>query len=390
MNAPRDLPGYGRKWQHMSDLLYERMGIVGTGLIGGSLGMAAMASGAVGKVLGSDADPSMLAKALELGAVEEAYEDLEEMVTLCDLVVVAVPVRAIPGVLERIAPALRAGATVSDVGSVKEGVVKAAAGILPSRCHFVGGHPLAGSEQRGVEFAHPDLFREAYYVLTPTGDCDAAAYSRLHALITSLGARVIAMEPRLHDRAVSVVSHVPHILAMALMNLALRRAEEYPLLRLAAGGFRDVTRIAASDPRLWLDILAENRDAVGETLSEVVENLQHINDLLARGREAELFSWLERASSGRRNLAPALRESLGEMYILSLPVEDRPGVISEVTLTVGDLGINIDDLELVHPLESGQGILRLSITGEEEARRAAEALRARGYRVTVGKAVGER
>ncbi len=374
----------------MAGIIYERVGIVGTGLIGGSLGMALRATGAVGAVLGSDADARMLRRALEVGAVQEAVERPEEMVLRCDLVLVAVPVRAIPEVLQRIAPSLRPGTTVSDVGSVKEGVVKAAAGILPSGCHFVGGHPLAGSEQRGVEFADPDLFREAYYVLTPTSDCDAKAYSRLHALLTSLGARVIAMDPRLHDRAVSVVSHVPHVMAMALMNLALRRAEEYPLLKLAAGGFRDVTRIAASDPRLWLDILTENRTAVGETLAEVIANLQDIRELLREGREEELLGWLERASAGRRNLAPALKESLGEMYLLSLPVEDRPGVISEVTLTVGDMGINIDDLELVHPLENGQGILRLSITGEENARRAAEALRARGYRVTLGKAIGER
>lgn len=373
----------------MTELLYERVGIVGTGLVGGSLGLAMRECGAVGSVLGSDADAAMLRRAREVGAVEEAFENPEEMVPLCDLVLVAVPVRAIPGVLKRIAPFLRPGTTVSDVGSVKEGVVRAAAGILPSRCHFVGGHPLAGSEQRGVEFATPDLFQEAYYVLTPTEDCDAEAYSRLHALLTSLGARVIAMEPRLHDRAVSVVSHVPHVLAMALMNLALRRAEEYPLLRLAAGGFRDVTRIAASDPRLWLDILAENREAVEETLAEVIENLERVRGFLRQGSEDELFSCLESASAGRRNLAPALRESLGEMYLLTLPVEDRPGVISEVTLTVGDMGINIDDLELVHPLESGQGILRLSITGEENARRAAKALRGRGYRVTLGRAMGE-
>ncbi len=370
--------------------IYECVGIIGTGLIGGSLGLAIRAAGTAGRILGSDSDTGMLERALRAGAVQEAFELPEEMASRCDLVVVAVPVRAIPAVLERIAPALRAGCTVSDVGSVKEGVVRAAERTLPAGCHFVGGHPLAGSEQRGVDFADPDLFREAYYVLTPTAECDAGVYSRLHALLTSLGARVIAMEPRLHDRAVSVISHVPHVMAAALMNLALRRAEEYPLLRLAAGGFRDVTRIAASDPRLWLDILAENREAVDRTLQEVVEELMRVRESLREGREDELFSWLEKASAGRRSLAPALREVLPELFVLTLPVEDRPGVISEITLTVGDMGINIDDLELVHPLESGQGILRLSITGEEAARQAVQALRRLGYRVTMGRAVGER
>lgn len=373
----------------MADRIYERVGILGTGLIGGSLGLAMQAVGAVGRVLGYDEDGYMLKKALSCGAIQEAFDDPCRLVSDCDLVMVAVPVRAIPGVLARIAPALKTGTTVSDVGSVKEGVVEAAGRVLPPGCHFIGGHPLAGSEQRGVDFADPELFREAYYVLTPTGECDAEAYSKLHALLTSLGTRVIAMEPRLHDRAVSVISHLPHVLAMGLMNLALRRAEEYPLLRLAAGGFRDVTRIAASDPRLWLDILMENREAVEESLMEIIEDLSRILHLLREGEEEELLSWMDRASAGRRNLAPALRESLAELFVLSLPVEDRPGVISDITLTVGEMGINIDDLELVHPLEIGQGILRLSVTGEDNARRAAEALRAKGYRVTVGKALGE-
>jgi len=373
----------------LREVQYRCVGILGTGLIGGSLGMALRAEKAAGLVLGYDRDAEMLSRALERGAVEEAEDSPRRLASRCDLVIVAVPVRSIPGVLEEIAPALQPGATVSDVGSVKGSVVREASRIIPRECHFVGGHPMAGSEQRGVEFADPDLFRGAYYVLTPTRECDAAAYARLHALLVSLGARVLAMDADLHDRAVSVISHLPHLMAMGLMNLALRRAEEYPLLSLAAGGFRDVTRIAASDPGLWLDIVMENREAVGETLREMIDTLEEIAGMMAEGREDELRGWMEAASTGRQNLAPALRESLPELYRLTLLVEDRPGVISDITLTVGELGINIDDLELVHPLESGLGILRLSITGEEASRRAMEALRGKGYRVTSGRALGE-
>lgn len=373
----------------MVDEHFQKVGILGTGLIGGSLGLALRAEGVAGRVLGYDRDGRMLEKALERGAVEEAAGSAEELASGCDLVMVAVPVRSIPGVLREIAPALRPGTTVSDVGSVKGPVVREAMKIIPGNCHFVGGHPMAGSEQRGVEFADPDLLKGAYYVLTPTPDCDDAAYARLHAMLVSLGARVVAMDADIHDRAVSVISHLPHLMAMGLMNLALRRAEEYPLLSLAAGGFRDMTRIAASDPGLWLDIIMENREAVGETLKEMMGTLEEIAGMIEEGREQELVEWMEAASTGRQNLAPALRESLPELYRLTLLVEDRPGVISDITLTVGELGINIDDLELVHPLESGQGILRLSITGEEASRRAMEALRRRGYRVTSGRALGE-
>jgi len=367
---------------------YERVGIMGTGLIGGSLGLALRVEGAAGKVIGFDADAAMLSGALDRGAVEEAAGSLAELAAGCDLLFVAVPVRAIPAVLREAAPALRPGTTISDVGSVKERVVETAQKVLQRGCHFIGGHPLAGSEQRGVGFADPQLFRDAYYVLTPSGECDAGAYSRLHALLASLGARVIAMEPRQHDRAVSVISHLPHVMAMSLMNLALERAEEYPVLRLAAGGFRDMTRIAASDASLWLDILMENREAVSESMGECVEAMRRIAELLEAGDEEELVRWMRRASSGRQSIAPVLGESLAGFYSVILAVDDRPGVISDVTLTVGEMGINIEDIELMHPLESGQGLLRLTITGEEDAQRATEALRGKGYRANIGKTLG--
>jgi prephenate dehydrogenase len=367
---------------------YRCAGILGTGLVGGSLGLALHHVGATARVLGYDADEDMLDEALRCGAVDQEMRSVRELAAFCDLIFIAVPVRSIPGVLEEMAPHLQAGTTLSDVGSVKEKVVMSALEILPKGCHFIGGHPLTGSEQRGVEFADPHLFMDAYYVLTPTSESDADAYTRLHALLTSLGARVIAMDPLQHDRAVSVISHLPHIMAMGLMNLALTRAEEYPLLRLAAGGFRDMTRIAASNPGIWLDIIIENRDAVEESLEECISIMRRLSELLEGGREEELTAWMQNASTGRQNLAPALKESLAELYGLTLAVENRPGVLSDVTLTVGEMGINIVDIELVHPLESGQGLLKVSISGEEAAQRASEALKARGYRLTVGKILG--
>lgn len=367
---------------------YRCAGIIGTGLIGGSLGLALRREGAAEKVLGYDADAAMIEQALRCGAVDLEAANVRELAEACDLIFIAVPVRSIPRILEEVATSLRPGTTLSDVGSVKEKVVEAAAEILPPGCHFIGGHPLAGSEQRGVEFADPHLFRDAYYVLTPTPACDAEAYSRLHALLTSIGARIIAMDPHKHDRAVSVISHLPHIMAMGLMNLALERAEEYPLLRLTAGGFRDMTRIAASNPGIWLDILLENREAVEESLEECISAMRRIGDMLEKGEEEELTAWMECASSGRQSLAPALRESLAGLYNLTLAVEDRPGVISDVTLTVGEMGINIVDIELVHPLESGHGLLKVSISGEDAASRAAEALKGKGYRLNISKALG--
>jgi prephenate dehydrogenase len=368
--------------------LYRSVGIVGTGLIGGSLGLALRRSGRVGRVLGYDVQPGMLREALRRGAVEEAADSVEDLAENCELLFIAVPVRSIPVVLRKAAPFLREGATVTDVGSVKEPVVREAEKAVSPGRHFIGGHPMAGSEQKGVEFSDPFLFQDAYYVLTPPDDCDAEVFSRLHALLSSLGARVVAMTPEQHDRAVSVISHLPHVLAVTLMNLALDGAEDDPLLRLAAGGFRDMTRIASSDSRLWLDIIVENRKALGDSLEKFLGRLEKVARWLEEGREEELVDWLERARSGRQELAAALREILADMYHITLAVENRPGVISDVTLTIGSMGINIDDLELVHPLEDGEGLLRLTLSGREEAERAAEALRRKGYRLSMGKALG--
>jgi prephenate dehydrogenase len=369
--------------------LYSCVGIIGTGLIGGSLGLALRRGDVVDRVMGYDVDAAMIEEALNRGAMDEAAGSIEGIASACDLIFIAVPVRSIPEVLQALAKHVKAGTTISDVGSVKEKVVETAREVLPRGCHFIGGHPLTGSEQRGADFADPHLFNDAYYVLTPLSDCDAEAYSSLHALITDLGARVLAMQPLQHDRAVSVISHLPHLMAMGLMNLALERAEEYPLMRLAAGGFRDMTRIAASSSGIWLDILMENREAVEESLRECISIMKRIENILEEGREEELVRWMENARSGRQNLAPALRESLADMYHLTLAVEDRPGVISDVTLTVGEMGINIVDLELVHPLESGQGLLRLMIDGQDDAMRAEKALRGKDYRVTLSRVLGE-
>jgi len=377
-------PGFGRpRWEGP---VVERVGVVGTGLIGGSLGLAVRKRSLAREVLGYDADPGMAEEAERRGAVTRRAS-LEELATACGLVFLAVPVRAIPEVLGELAPHLREGALVTDVGSVKGPVVRRAAELVPPGRCFIGGHPMAGSERRGVEFADPDLFQEAYYILTPSSDCPTEAYSFLHTFLSSLGARVLAMDPGQHDRAVAVISHLPHLLAMGLMNLVLDRAEEYPLLKLAAGGFRDVTRIAASDPRLWLDILVENREAVLSTLDSFAGTLSWVRELLAAGDEGALLAFLERASRGRAQLVPALREQAEELYYLTVAVENRPGVISAVTMALGERGINIEDLDLVHPLESGAGLLRLAVRGEGEAREALQALRERGFRSVLSRAV---
>lgn len=343
----------------------RRAAVVGTGLIGGSIGLGLRARG--WHVTGRDADPGRAARAVELGALDAVGDD-----PAAELTFVATPVSAV--VAEAKAVLAAGGGVVTDVGSVKAPVV---AGVADPR--FVGGHPMAGSEQEGVDGARPDLFEGATWVLTPAPGTDATAYTQVRAVVTSLGAEVLALPPDRHDHLVAKVSHVPHLTAAALMVQAAENAEEHAaLLRLAAGGFRDMTRIAAGHPGIWPDICTENREAIVKALDELVAALSSMRDLVVLGDRPGLLEALERARHARTNL-PARAAQPEELAELRVPVQDRPGALAEVTTLLGELGVNIFDVEIAHSSEGPQGVLLLVVDASATAG-VRRALAGRGYR----------
>jgi prephenate dehydrogenase len=325
----------------------RRAGVVGTGLIGGSIGLALRRRG--WHVTGDDRDPARAARALELGALDAVGLDPDAEITF-----LATPVQA---VADAARAALAAGpGIVTDVGSVKSSIVAAVADR-----RFLGGHPMAGSEQEGVDGADPDLFAGALWVLTPTAATDDATYAAVRAVIRSLGADVVALTPEHHDALVAVVSHVPHLTAASLMHLADDKATEHrALLRLAAGGFRDMTRIAAGHPGIWPDICAENRDAIVDVLDGLMGSLQQVRQVIVDDDRAGLLAVLERARAARVNL-PSRVASAGDLCEVRVPVPDRPGVLAEVTTLAGALDVNIADLEIAHSSEGDQGVLILLV-----------------------------
>ncbi len=346
----------------------QRATIIGTGLIGASIGMALRASG--WSVSGTDQDAANAARALELGALDAVGVDPESAITF-----VAVPVRAIPTEVRN--ALAQTGGIVTDVGSVKASVVSEVADP-----RFVGGHPMAGSEQLGVEGATPDLFEGAVWVLTPVAGTDSDHYSTVASVVRLLGAEVVALAPERHDALVAVVSHVPHLTAAALMGIADERAEEHAaLLRLAAGGFRDMTRIAAGTPTIWPDICNENQSAIVEVIDRLTEELGRLRAMVADGDDRQLLATLERAQSARRNL-PNRVVRPAEVAEVRVPVPDRDGVIAEVATLASEMAINIADIEVTHSIEGDRGVLILLVDTER-----AEAFRAglveRGYRPTV-------
>lgn len=325
--------------------------VIGTGLIGGSVGMALRQRG--WHVTGRDSDPERASKALKLGALDAIGDDPEAAITF-----VATPVRS---VVDEVRAALAKGpGLVTDVGSVKQPLVAAVDAVARGR--FVGGHPMAGSEQEGVEGAAPDLFQGATWVLTPTAETSAAAYAQVQQVVGSLGADVVALPPDQHDALVAVVSHVPHLTAATLMRLAASRGDEHQaLLRLAAGGFRDMTRIAAGNPAIWPDICSENRQAIAEVLDDLIGALGQVREVVLGDDRSELLGVLEEARSARVNLPVHIGET-DDLREVRVPVPDRPGVLAEVTTAATELGVNIIDLEIAHSAEGHRrGVLILLV-----------------------------
>jgi prephenate dehydrogenase len=324
--------------------------VVGLGLIGSSLALALKTVG--WQVTGEDLDPLTTQAALEAHVISDSVMTQDHA-----LLVIATPAGAVAGVanelLERFdSPTLIA----TDVAGVKSSIV---AGVPDER--FLGGHPMAGSEQRGLQGARFDLFRGCTWVLTPTPVTSPAMYSALHGYLREIGASVVAIDADDHDRLVALASHVPHLLAGALMNEATKTAEQDPvLLQLAAGGFRDMTRIAAGDPAIWPDILFENREAIGQTLAALEERLEDLRRALASDGRATIERSLHSAAVARRQL-PGRALSSDNLAYLRLAVSDQPGVLATVTRAASELQVNIYDIEIAHGIEGVGGTLLLAV-----------------------------
>lgn len=346
----------------------RRANVIGAGLVGGSIGLALGRQG--WHVTGSDLDPGRARRAVELGAFHEIGLDLDAAVTF-----VATPVSAVVPAVE-----LALGETsgwVTDVGSVKAPMLP-----LMSDPRFVGGHPMAGSELEGVEGARGDLFEGRTWVLTPVAETDNDVYTGVRSIVGSFGAEVVAIPPDRHDSMVAVVSHVPHLASATLMQLAEERSSEHrALLRLAAGGFRDMTRVAAGHPGIWPDICAENRVAIVDELDRLIESLGGIRDVVERSDRDGLMKVLESARSARLNL-PARFSHPGELGEIRVPIPDRTGELARVTTLATDLDVSIFDIEIAHSSEGPEGVLILTVElalGE----RLVGGLMAHGYRPTL-------
>jgi prephenate dehydrogenase len=358
------------------------LAVVGTGLIGASVALAARRAG-VEDVRGYDPDEAALAGAVERGAVEAAGS-LAQAVGGAELTVVAAPVARLAASVAEVLEA--SSGTVTDVGSTKGAVVRAAR----SDARFIGGHPVCGSEARGPENARAELFDGATWFLTPVAQTDPERYRMLHAFVAAVGAVPVAVDPDAHDRLVALTSHLPHALANLLVNQAgATRIDGHEPLAAAGGSLRDMTRVAGANPRIWIDIFLDNADAVRKSLGEHRRRIEQLEAALGSGDAGFLARWIAEASGNRRRMLADAYEDPGALQRLRVHVPDRPGVLAGITQALGAERINIEDFELHHMSPERGGVLTVLVTGEEPARRAAELLEAQGYGVVVSPVVDE-
>jgi prephenate dehydrogenase len=353
-----------------------RIAVIGVGLIGGSIGLAARERlGAT--VAGVSRRPSALQLALERGAVDRAADTIEDAVSDAEAVFVAVPVGLLAQSIATVLAAAPADCVVSDVGSTKRAVVSA---IDDER--FVGGHPLAGAETAGVEHARGDLFEGATWYLTPTARTSGMLYERLHRLLHALGARPAAIDADTHDAILASVSHLPHVLANVLVSQAANALETGGEERLPATGpsFRDATRVAGASSAIWTDIYLSNRDALGVQIDDTIARLREVREALSTADATALTAWNDTAAADRRRLIEAQLAG-GALVELRASVPNRPGVIAQLALELGRAGVNITDMALYPAPDMTSGVVALWIAGEHPARRAHELVSSLGFPV---------
>ncbi|HEU4738803.1 MAG TPA: prephenate dehydrogenase/arogenate dehydrogenase family protein [Solirubrobacterales bacterium] len=354
-----------------------RIAVLGVGLIGGSIGLAARRR-LEAEVVGYGRSPERLQRAIELEAIDCAAGSLAEACEGADLVFCCAPVAVLPEQAREALAAAGPETAVTDVGSTKGELVAA----VGEDERFIGGHPLAGAETAGVENAREDLFDGARWYLTPTEQVSGLLYDRLQRALSALGARPQAIDPAGHDRLMATVSHLPHVLANALASEGVESlTQDTERLPDVGPSFRDATRVAGSNPAIWADIFASNREAVAESVDSVAKRLERAAELIRSGDREALSAWHAAAGDDRRHLLDAESEA-GPLRELRIVVANKPGTIAELALALSEAGVNIEDMALHPAPDMTSGAVSVWVGGDEQATKAEQLVRQLGHTVS--------
>ncbi|MED4400697.1 prephenate dehydrogenase [Metabacillus fastidiosus] len=347
--------------------------IIGLGLIGGSIALAIKRDHPDVHIIGYDINKNQCSLAEKIGVIDECSEtklpDLEHV----DVIFISTPVEETLKIIRELKDVkLKKGVIITDVGSTKEKIIQCAEQELSDReIVFIGGHPMAGSHKSGVVAARPHLFENAFYIFTPTEKVPAEKIEELIDLIKGTKANFIELSPVEHDQITGVISHFPHIVAAGLVFQAEKYEEKFPLVkRLAAGGFRDITRIASSNPAMWRDILIHNRNSLLQLFDDWIEEMNRLKEFVAKEQGDELFSYFNNAKQYRDELPEKQKGAIPSFYDLYIDVPDYPGIISEVTGYLAKEEISLTNIRIIETREEIYGVLRLSFQTERDRENA--------------------
>ncbi|MCD6323103.1 MAG: prephenate dehydrogenase [Clostridiales bacterium] len=351
--------------------------VVGLGLIGGSLAKALKLKSGIKKVIGIDPNEHQLKEALKSGVIDAGYAKPGAFLNECSIVFLCAPVPVCADLAIEVAGFTKPNCIITDTASTKAEIVNR---VLENKknIRFVGGHPMAGSERSGFAYSREDMFENAYYLVLDNG-LDFEAVEKVKNIAVSIGAIPIVTDCESHDRAVAVVSHVPHVTAAALVNLLNAEKDSNLGKKIAAGGFRDITRIASSQPALWRDITISNREAVTDGIDRLIEILQKAKKSISRQDEDGIESYFSIAKDARDVMSGEKEGLLPRKYQIVIQVSDKPGVIAHIAKVLGDGSINIKNINVTHSREDIGGVLVVELYSIEGRDSALEVLAGEGY-----------
>ncbi|MGE5606099.1 MAG: prephenate dehydrogenase/arogenate dehydrogenase family protein [Bacteroidota bacterium] len=353
--------------------------ILGLGLIGGSLGLALVRSGY--SVTGWDQNPEVIREAYQSNAINRIPADFSDAISDASVIFIATPVDSIAVTVEKCLPYARTGAIFSDLGSIKKSILDGVFSLLPPLYHFVGGHPMTGSEQHGIRAADPFLFQNAAYIIIEDSRTPSEAAAIVIKLIESTGTQIIKLSADEHDRIVGMVSHLPHLIAATLAKTAGDAEADYPgTLSLAAGGFRDTTRVAMGSPEVWHGIIFGNIDQVLKAISAFQKELNQLKEILISGAKQQFENFLKEARETRLQIPAKNKGFLSLLHEMVVTIEDRPGSIMEVLKYLADAGLNIKDIEILRVREGSGGTLRLALESDEAVNQGVKVLENHGFK----------
>ena len=366
---------------NFNDINNIKFCIIGLGLIGGSLAKAFRQRLDATDIIAVDVDKKAINLALKEGVVQGGFTELNKYVFESDIIFICTPVDIIPKYIKALQNNIKQECIITDVGSTKSKIINYI-NSLPNPPCFIGGHPMTGTEQAGYEASYPHLFENAYYVLTPTKKSNDQSMNIMMKLIRGIGGIPIIIDAETHDRATAGISHVPHIIASSLVNLIKEiDTHDGKMQMLAAGGFKDITRIASSNPEMWQDIVFSNKEQIEDILDKYINNLTTLLRHIKNDHINEVYDFFVSARDFRNKFSDEKKGLIAPIFQLEIDTVDKPGIIGEITTLLGKHNINIKNINISHSREFEQGCMIITFKDNESLNKAFNLLNSAGHKV---------